>query len=92
MPASEPRPHTSTARTPTFHATQVCGVRLDVKRSTTDCDGKYRGERYFRCTPGHGLYIPLDDAEFLESESLDRLPFPGSGSESRQWPGVGPPK
>ncbi|KAL3892947.1 MAG: hypothetical protein SGPRY_014625, partial [Prymnesium sp.] len=44
---------------------EVCGLRLDKKRSTTDCDGKYRGERHFRCTPGHGLYIPLDDAEFL---------------------------
>ena len=21
------------------------------------------GERYFRCTPGHGLYIPIEDAE-----------------------------
>jgi len=44
---------------------EVCGLRLDAKRTTTDCDGKYRGERYFRCTPGHGLYIPLEDAEFL---------------------------
>ena len=44
---------------------EVCGVRLDVKRTTTDCDGKYRGERYFRCTPGHGLYIPLEDAQFV---------------------------
>ena len=39
---------------------EVCGLRLDKKRSTTDCDGKYRGERYFRCTPGHGLYIPIE--------------------------------
>ena len=44
---------------------EVCGLRLDKKRTTTDCDGKYRGERYFRCTPGHGLYIPLEDAEYL---------------------------
>ena len=44
---------------------QVCGVRLDKRRTTTECDGKYRGERYFRCTPGHGLYIPLEDAEFI---------------------------
>ena len=44
---------------------EVAGLRLDTKRTTTDCDGKYRGERYFRCTPGHGLYIPIDDAEFL---------------------------
>ena len=44
---------------------QVCGVRLDKRRTTTECDGKYRGERYFRCSPGHGLYIPLEDAEYL---------------------------
>jgi SpoVK/Ycf46/Vps4 family AAA+-type ATPase len=44
---------------------EVCGLRLDNKRTTTDCDGKYRGERYFRCTPGHGLYIPIEDAEFI---------------------------
>merc|ERR1719238_2599605 len=43
----------------------VCGLRLDKMRTTTDCDGKYRGERYFRCSPGHGLYIPLEDAEYL---------------------------
>ena len=39
-------------------------MRLDKKRTTTDCDGKYRGERYFRCTAGHGLYIPRADAEY----------------------------
>ena len=44
---------------------EVCGLRLDKMRTTTDCDGKYRGERYFRCSPGHGLYIPLEDAEYL---------------------------
>jgi SpoVK/Ycf46/Vps4 family AAA+-type ATPase len=50
---------------------EVCGLRLDVKRTTTDCDGKYRGERHFRCTPGHGLYIPLEDAEFIALASDD---------------------
>ena len=49
----------------------VCGLRLDAKRTTTDCDGKYRGERYFRCSPGHGLYIPLDDAAFLAVAESD---------------------
>ena len=48
---------------------EVCGLRLDKKRSTTDCDGKYRGERYFRCTPGHGLYIPVEDAEYVTEGS-----------------------
>jgi len=50
---------------------EVCGLRLDVKRTTTDCDGKYRGERHFRCTPGHGLYIPVEDAEFIGVASDD---------------------
>ena len=42
---------------------QIVGMRLDNKRTTTDCDGKFQGERHFRCTPGHGLYVPLEDAE-----------------------------
>ncbi|KAJ1616280.1 hypothetical protein T492DRAFT_895811, partial [Pavlovales sp. CCMP2436] len=44
----------------------VVGLRLDAKRTTTDCDGKFKGERYFRCTSGHGLYIPFEDAEDAE--------------------------
>ena len=43
----------------------------DKARTTTDCDGKYRGERHFRCTPGHGLYIPLEDAEFVGVADAD---------------------
>ena len=27
------------------------------------CDGKYKGERYFRCQPAYGQYVPLDDLE-----------------------------
>ena len=58
---------------------QVCGVRLDKRRTTTECDGKYRGERYFRCTPGHGLYIPLEDAEFVGVADADDLAPPARG-------------
>ena len=66
------------------------GVRRASERSTTDCDGKYRGERHFRCTPGHGLYIPLEDAEFvgisgdddLPSCKLGQLPIPIGGIEA----------
>ena len=58
---------------------EVCGVRLDKARTTTDCDGKYRGERHFRCTPGHGLYIPLEDAEFVGIADGDDLAPPRGG-------------
>ena len=34
----------------------VCGVRLDRKRTTTDCDGKYRGERYLAARPPRPLH------------------------------------
>jgi len=55
----------------------VCGLRLDKKRTTTDCDGKYQGERHFRCTAGHGLYIPIDDAESIgEANEADFAQFP----------------
>jgi hypothetical protein len=69
----------------------VCGLRLDRKRTTTDCDGKYRGERYFRCTPGHGLYIPVEDAEFAGVAGDDDMSHlrdagPGRGSAA------GPPQ
>ena len=30
----------------------VVGLRLDEKRTTSECDGKYDGERLFRCKPG----------------------------------------
>lgn len=60
---------------------EVCGLRLDKIRTTTDCDGKYRGERYFRCTPGHGLYIPVEDAEFIGvATGEDFSPAPASGA------------
>ena len=66
---------------------EVCGVRLDKARTTTDCDGKYRGERHFRCTSGHGLYIPLEDAEFVGIADDDDYAPPrggGGGNELRR--------
>jgi len=46
----------------------VVGVKLDEKRSTSDCDGKQKNERYFRCMPGYGLYVPIDDVEVVEPD------------------------
>lgn len=67
---------------------EVCGVRLDKKRSTTDCDGKYRGERYFRCTPGHGLYIPLEDAEYAGPGTDDDFSAMQQAGEGKRADGV----
>jgi SpoVK/Ycf46/Vps4 family AAA+-type ATPase len=70
---------------------EVCGLRLDKKRSTTDCDGKYRGERYFRCTSGHGLYIPLEDAEYQGPGGDDDFAHMQNAAEGRRA-SDGPPK
>jgi len=40
---------------------QVVGLALDVKRTTSANDGKVDGQRYFRCKPGHCLFVDLDD-------------------------------
>jgi len=47
----------------------VVGVKLDEKRSTSDCDGKQKGERYFRCLAGYGLYVPLEDVAVIEPDA-----------------------
>ena len=39
----------------------VVGLRLDEKRTTSECDGKYDGERLFRCKAGFGMFVPIDD-------------------------------
>ena len=38
------------------------------------CDGKYHGERYFRCQPGYGQYVPLDDVEVMDTDPLYEEP------------------
>lgn len=43
----------------------VAGLRLHRKRTSSDCDGEYKGERYFRCTPGYGLYALVEDVRGL---------------------------
>ncbi|OLP98958.1 Protein CfxQ [Symbiodinium microadriaticum] len=49
----------------------VVGVKLDEKRSTSDCDGLYKGERYFRCQPGHGIYQAVEEVELVPPEMAD---------------------
>merc|ERR1712137_1095015 len=42
------------------------GVRLHDKRSKSECDGKApTGERFFRCAPGYGAFVPSDDVELV---------------------------
>jgi AAA+ superfamily predicted ATPase len=61
---------------------EVVGIRLDTKRTTSDCDGKFERERYFRCKPGYGIYLPTADVEVLaadddevEEPEVDEGPF-----------------
>ncbi|CAJ1402291.1 unnamed protein product [Effrenium voratum] len=49
----------------------VAGVKLDEKRSTSDCDGMYKNERYFRCQPGLGIYQALEEVELVPPELAD---------------------
>jgi len=49
----------------------VVGIKLDEKRTTSDCDGKHKGERYFRCTAGHGVYQSMDEVELIPPELAD---------------------
>lgn len=45
------------------------GLCLDNKRSNSMNDGKVEGTRYFRCKPGHALFVGLDDIRLLDSTS-----------------------
>lgn len=49
----------------------VVGVKLDEKRSSSDCDGSYKGERFFRCQPGHGIYQAFDEVELVPPDLAD---------------------
>jgi len=51
----------------------VVGIRLDEKRTTSDCDGSYKGERYFRCQAGYGIYQLRSEVELLPLEPATGL-------------------
>ena len=77
----------------------VVGPRLREQRSASMCDGKYHGERFFRCAAGFGQYIPLEDAEVLGEDDLlyssprpapAPEPEPTRGSAQAQAPVVSP--
>lgn len=49
----------------------MVGIKLDEKRSSTDCDGKYKNERYFRCSAGFGIYQAKDEVEMIPLEEQE---------------------
>lgn len=62
--------------------TIVVGLKLTHKRTTSMCDGKYRGERYFRCQPAYGQYVPIADVEVMDNDPLYEPPPPPSSRSS----------
>jgi hypothetical protein len=52
----------------------VVGICLDQKRSSSMCDGKYRGERHFRCAGGFGVYTLEDEVEKIPGGEGDKAP------------------
>ena len=67
----------------------VVGMRLDEKRSTSECDGKYDGERLFRCKAGFGIFVPVEDVKKLEEETdgddWESLPGPAGSSLAERF-------
>lgn len=60
---------------PSFTSQEICGMKLDDKRSKSDCDGKApNGERLFRCTAGYGVILPSEDVEALAREEKEEFP------------------
>eukprot|EP00391_Amoebophrya_sp_Ameob2_P011975 CAMPEP_0178986944 /NCGR_PEP_ID=MMETSP0795-20121207/2984_1 /TAXON_ID=88552 /ORGANISM="Amoebophrya sp., Strain Ameob2" /LENGTH=597 /DNA_ID=CAMNT_0020678059 /DNA_START=60 /DNA_END=1853 /DNA_ORIENTATION=- len=41
------------------------GLKLDEKRRTSECDGRHGSERYFRCPPGYGVFLSIDEVEVV---------------------------
>jgi hypothetical protein len=71
----------------------VVGLRLDQKRTTSMCDGKYKGERYFRCQAAYGQYVPIDDIEVLPYDPLyEEAKVKVATPPSRGGPGGGGPR
>ncbi|CAD7958049.1 unnamed protein product [Amoebophrya sp. A120] len=75
----------------------VVGLKLDEKRRTSECDGRHGSERYFRCPPGYGVFLSIDEVEVsqkgTEKDSAASLencrmvfeaPVGGSGNNNKQ--------
>mmetsp|Transcript_35851 Transcript_35851/g.82297 ORF Transcript_35851/g.82297 Transcript_35851/m.82297 type:complete len:814 (+) Transcript_35851:57-2498(+) len=60
---------------PSFSNKELIGMKLDEKRSKSDCDGKApNGERLFRCPAGFGIFLPSEDVEKGAPEEQDSFP------------------
>mmetsp|Transcript_63090 Transcript_63090/g.150383 ORF Transcript_63090/g.150383 Transcript_63090/m.150383 type:complete len:824 (+) Transcript_63090:138-2609(+) len=60
---------------PSFSNKEIIGMKLDEKRSKSDCDGKApNGERLFRCPAGFGIFLPSEDVEKVAQEEPDSFP------------------
>merc|ERR1719247_311497 len=64
----------------------VAGIKLDQKRTQSDCDGKFDRERYFRCKPGYGIYLPVTDVEKIEEDDDDEPPPEGEEENEFEQP------
>ena len=66
-----------------------CRHAPDEKRSTSECDGKYDGERLFRCKAGFGIFVPVEDVKKLEEETdgddWESLPGPAGSSLAERF-------
>ena len=47
----------------------IVGIALDNKRSNSSNDGKVEETRYFRCKPGHALFVDIEDVQVLDTAS-----------------------
>merc|ERR1712062_51557 len=64
---------------------EVYGMELSAPEGT--CDGTWLGEQYFKCEPGHGIFVRqqeikrivhsvnIDDSQFLSSEHAEMPDF-----------------
>mmetsp|Transcript_23988 Transcript_23988/g.44075 ORF Transcript_23988/g.44075 Transcript_23988/m.44075 type:complete len:817 (-) Transcript_23988:116-2566(-) len=60
---------------PSFSTKELIGMKLDEKRSKSDCDGKApNGERLFRCPAGYGIFLPSEDVEKGAPDEPDSFP------------------
>lgn len=67
-----------------LHFTTGEWVGVELENSTGKNDGSAKGERYFECAPGHGIFLrPTMIARTVEYQSR---PMPSSGESANAQP------